>query len=79
MGCDQHLLSGSVQESALEGTSYIEESAMQLFLESDPSSREPKERYYTNYEIIARDELSSALERLEELQNRMGAPLKHFK
>lgn len=63
-----------LQHGALEGTEYIEESAAQLYLETDPSAREPPERYRVNYQVMARDQLVAALGQLEDLRGRLGAP-----
>ncbi|KAK9811485.1 hypothetical protein WJX72_004707 [[Myrmecia] bisecta] len=57
---------------AVEGVSYVHQSANQAYLEADPSDREQKVNYLVRYQKFALQDLDSALKLYDNMQSMPG-------
>jgi len=62
-----------LQEAALDGAQYIQESARQALLETAPAAREPADMYSSRYQQFARIEIVAALDKYDALAATLGA------
>ncbi|EIE20982.1 hypothetical protein COCSUDRAFT_54081 [Coccomyxa subellipsoidea C-169] len=59
-------------KEALETCNFINASADQAYLETDPSARVTKDEYVMQYQKFARDDLERALQKYDALHSTMG-------
>ncbi|KAK9908234.1 hypothetical protein WJX75_004627 [Coccomyxa subellipsoidea] len=67
-------------KEALETCNFINASADQAYLETDPAARTTKDEYIMRYQQFARDDLERALQKYDALHNTIGeAEMKQLK